>query len=64
MPLRATATQHAAVCVVGNDAVGQDRKWLTTLDRMQSVQREQANPLRPTPQTARLAYMMLAQMGA
>lgn len=56
--------------VLGNDAVGQDRGWLTTLDRLESAGRLKAsalptvNPLRPTPETARLAYLMLAQMGA
>lgn len=54
--------------VLGNDAVGHDRKWLTTLDQFRNTtaQREdsRATPLRPTPETARLAYMMLASMGA
>jgi hypothetical protein len=59
--------------VLGNDAVGQDRKWLTTLDQFQTrapatpldgLKDARVNPLRPTPETARLAYMMLASMGA
>lgn len=56
--------------VLGNDAVGQDRGWLTTLDRLNSAGRLKANalpainPLRPTPETAKLAYLMLARMGA
>ncbi|MEG3181765.1 lytic transglycosylase domain-containing protein [Sphingomonas sp. LT1P40] len=52
--------------VLGNDAVGQDRKWLTTLDQMNTAGRsnEGVNPLRPTPQSAKLAYMMLASLGA
>ncbi len=56
--------------VLGNEAVGQDRGWLTTLDRLQSAGRLKAlamptvNPLRPTPETAKLAYLMLARLGA
>ncbi len=59
--------------VLGNDAVGRDQKWLTTLDQFQgrsplktvtASQDARVNPLRPTPETARLAYMMLASMGA
>lgn len=59
--------------VLGNDAVGQDRNWLTTLDQFQNrdplktktaSQDARMSPLRPTPETARLAYMMLASMGA
>ncbi|PKP90441.1 MAG: flagellar biosynthesis protein FlgJ [Alphaproteobacteria bacterium HGW-Alphaproteobacteria-16] len=56
--------------VLGNDAVAQDRGWLTTLDRLQSAGRLKAsaepaiNPLRPTPETAKLAYLMLARLGA
>jgi hypothetical protein len=54
--------------VLGNEAVGRDQKWLTTLDQLKNTtaQRDdtRVNPLRPTPETARLAYMMLASMGA
>lgn len=59
--------------VLGNDSVGRDQKWLTTLDQFQTrdplktitaSQDARVNPLRPTPETARLAYMMLASMGA
>ncbi|QDX27191.1 lytic transglycosylase domain-containing protein [Sphingomonas suaedae] len=56
--------------VLGNDAVAQDRGWLTTLDRLESAGRLKAsalptvNPLRPTPETAKLAYLMLARLGA
>lgn len=61
-----------AEVVLGNDAVGQDRQWLTTLSQFQArdarpldgLQDARVNPLRPTPETARLAYMMLASMGA
>jgi hypothetical protein len=54
--------------VLGNDAVGRDQKWLTTLDQFRNTTARRddtrVNPLRPTPETARLAYMMLASMGA
>lgn len=56
--------------VLGNDAVAQDRGWLTTLDRLENAGRLKAsampavNPLRPTPETAKLAYLMLARLGA
>lgn len=52
--------------VLGNDATGQDRKWLTTLDQLNVAGRgsERMNPLRPTPETAKLAYLMLANLGA
>jgi hypothetical protein len=56
--------------VLGNQAVGQDRKWLTTLDQLRTTNRRPGsgepavNPMRPTPETAKLAYMMLASLGA
>ncbi|MCP3732836.1 lytic transglycosylase domain-containing protein [Sphingomonas sp. MG17] len=54
--------------VLGNGAVGRDQKWLTTLDQLKNTTARRddtrVNPLRPTPETARLAYMMLASMGA
>ncbi|HVJ02092.1 MAG TPA: lytic transglycosylase domain-containing protein [Sphingomonas sp.] len=58
--------------VLGNGAVGGDRHWIeTTLAQLQSSRRPAADalpggtsPLRPTPETARLAYLMLAKLGA
>ncbi len=57
--------------VLGNGAVDGDRHWVeTTLAQLKSSRRPGAqsapgaNPLRPTPETARLAYLMLAQLGA
>lgn len=56
--------------VMGNGAVAQDRGWLATVDQLQSAGRlkasalPQVNPLRPTPETAKLAYLMLANLGA
>ena len=58
--------------VLGNEARGGDRQWLaSTLDQITSGGRNAASPamsaantiLRPNPQNARLAYMMLAQLG-
>ncbi|SOB80182.1 hypothetical protein SAMN06297144_0930 [Sphingomonas guangdongensis] len=53
--------------VLGSEAAGGDRAWLaSTLDRFGSKQVTRAaaaSMIRPTPQNARLAYMMLAQLG-
>lgn len=59
-----------AEVVLGNEAEGQDRNWLATIDRLESAGRLKntalppVNPLRPTPETAKLAYLMLARLGA
>ena len=61
-----------AEVVLGNDAVGGDRHWVeTTLAQLKSARSradvaggERLNPFRPTPETARLAYLMLAKLGA
>lgn len=61
-----------AEVVLGNDAVGGDRHWVeTTLAQLESGRSntgvaggERLNPFRPTPETARLAYLMLAKLGA
>lgn len=61
-----------AEVVLGNDAVGGDRHWVeTTLAQLKSARSgthvaggERLNPFRPTPETARLAYLMLAKPGA
>lgn len=57
--------------VLGSGAVGGDRHWIqNTLaqlngnDAAQNFGRERVNPLRPTPETAKLAYLMLANLGA
>ena len=56
--------------VLGSEAQGGDRQWLaSTLDQFKSAGRaatadvSAANLLRPNPQNARLAYLMLAQPG-
>lgn len=53
--------------VLGSGAENGDRAWLaSTLDRFQSAGRTRtpdAGLLRPNPQNARLAYLMLAQLG-
>jgi hypothetical protein len=66
-----------AEVILGNGAVGNDRHWVqTTLaqlgisDSDQSANaadpfaRMRVDPLRPTPETAKLAYLMLANLGA
>jgi len=67
------ATMDGAEVVLGNGAVGGDRHWVeTTLAQLNSAQgatdaqptRATVNPYRPTPETAKLAYLMLARLGA
>ena len=52
--------------ILGNGAVGGDRHWIqNTLAQLGTGNaREAVNPLRPTPANARLAYLMLANLGA
>lgn len=64
--------------VLGNGAVDSDRHWVeTTLAQLKGSRsgsdqltaadpfaRDTVNPFRPTPETARLAYLMLAKLGA
>ncbi len=50
--------------VLGNGATDGDHAWLnSTLANLNSL-REPMNPLRPTPENAKLAYLMLASLGA
>lgn len=50
--------------VLGNEASGGDAAWLnSTLANLNSL-REPMNPLRPTPENAKLAYLLLASLGA
>jgi hypothetical protein len=61
-----------AEVILGNGAVGGDRHWVeTTLAQLNSARGsaealggQALNPLRPTPETAKLAYLMLANLGA
>jgi hypothetical protein len=58
--------------LLGNDAVDGDRHWIETTLAQLKVSRggtemagsERLNPFRPTPETAKLAYLMLAKLGA
>ncbi|MDT8760649.1 lytic transglycosylase domain-containing protein [Sphingomonas psychrotolerans] len=58
--------------LLGNDAVDGDRHWIeTTLAQLEATRGptgtasgERLNPFRPTPETAKLAYLMLARLGA
>jgi hypothetical protein len=54
--------------ILGSEATGGDRHWIeTTLAQLNTSRPEggeRLNPLRPTPDTARLAYLMLAKLGA
>ena len=50
--------------VLGNGASDGDESWInSTLANIRNL-REPVNPMRPTPDTARLAYLMLARLGA
>ena len=68
-----------AEVVLGNGAVDSDRHWIeTTLAQLKTSRSDTAdalgnsdllarttlNPFRPTPETAKLAYLMLAKLGA
>ncbi|UUL82268.1 lytic transglycosylase domain-containing protein [Sphingomonas qomolangmaensis] len=57
--------------ILGNEASGGDDRWLqTTMANLNVVRaadrtdQARVNALRPTPETARLAYLMLANLGA
>ncbi len=59
--------------ILGNGAVDRDRHWVeTTLAQLNArapgaadpLPRARIDPLRPTPETAKLAYLMLANLGA
>jgi hypothetical protein len=50
---------------LGTDGIATGRELLaSTLNRLNTASRETVNPIRPTPANARLAYMMLASLGA
>lgn len=54
--------------IMGSEAEGEDNTWLqTTLANLNVVRGNSVggiNPYRPTPETAKLAYLMLAKLGA
>ena len=59
--------------ILGNGAAGGDRHWIeTTLAQLNAsrgpgpdaFKRDVMDPIRPTPETAKLAYLMLANLGA
>jgi hypothetical protein len=50
--------------VLGANASDGDRAWINTTLANLNTLREPMNPMRPTPQNARLAYLMLASLGA
>ncbi len=50
--------------VLGNGATDGDREWINSTLANLNTLREPMNPMRPTPQNARLAYLMLANLGA
>ena len=71
--VRPLALEPGMEVIMGNEAEGQDRTWLeTTLANLNVVRASgqpalrtaTVDPLRPTPATAKLAYLMLASLGA
>lgn len=54
--------------IMGSEAEGGDNTWLTTtlanLNVVRPTNPGGINPYRPTPETAKLAYLMLAKLGA
>lgn len=50
--------------VLGNGATDGDHAWINTTLANLNTLREPMNPMRPTPENARLAYLMLADLGA
>lgn len=62
---RALAADPNVEVVLGTDAVGGDRQWLaSTLARLNTARPASAAALlRPNPENARLAYLMLASLG-
>lgn len=66
------ADMEGAEVVLGNNAVDSDRHWVeTTLAQLKAARGNtelaggaRLESLRPTPETAKLAYLMLARLGA
>lgn len=56
--------ENGGEVIVGNCATDGDQRWLgSTLANINHL-REPMNPMRPTPENAKLAYMLLASLGA
>lgn len=56
--------ENGGEVILGNNCADGDQRWLgSTLANINHL-REPMNPMRPTPDNARLAYMMLASLGA
>jgi hypothetical protein len=58
------ALDNGGEVVLGSNASDGDRQWVNTTLANLNTLREPMNPMRPTPQNARLAYLMLASLGA
>ena len=56
--------ENGGEVILGSCATDGDSRWLgSTLANLNTL-REPMNPMRPTPENAKLAYMMLASLGA
>lgn len=58
------ALEGGGEVVLGTNASDGDRDWINSTLANLNTLREPMNPMRPTPQNARLAYLMLASLGA
>lgn len=62
--VRTLQLENGGEVILGNCATDGDQRWLgSTLANLHTL-REPMNPMRPTPENAKLAYMLLASLGA
>ncbi|MCW3846908.1 lytic transglycosylase domain-containing protein [Sphingomonas sp. LB-2] len=64
-PARATMQlENGGEVILGNCAQNGDAPWINSTLANLTTLREPMNPMRPTPENAKLAYMLLASLGA
>ena len=56
--------ENGGEVILGNCAQGGDSGWVNSTLANLTTLREPMNPMRPTPENAKLAYMLLASLGA
>jgi len=56
--------ENGGEVILGNCAQGGDAGWVNSTLANLTTLREPMNPMRPTPENAKLAYMLLASLGA
>ena len=62
--VRTLQLENGGEVILGNCATDGDQRWLGAPLANLNTRREPKNPLRPTPAHAKLAYMLLASLGA